>query len=395
MKLLYTALVAVALPALAAQADDATHHYLREINASQGTESWLYTYNESGQLTRQVHTTTAEPNTNTRTDYVYNEKGLNTLVTTYQNLEMSENPDDYILVIRMEYDFNDRNQISSYSVYNYAGPGADLALSSVYNYEYASDGKLTRISIVPDGFDHPTQVFDFTYDTAGRVSARDMTHNGTLMSKNVYTYNEADGPAKGKIKQQINYTHYPQENRLGVDLYVDYVYDQEGHLTSIDEYNNTRLMLLKQFVYLYDAEKTPFTMDEAVYPANYDDEMFGAEIPYYTLTNAPMYAYEERAFNEFSGLCELVDVFNFTYLTYPDLEPVAIETVSAGRPVGVTVNGGRIYLDSAAATEYVNLTDASGRIVYSGAYGAGIDASRLAKGVYVVATPRGAAKIAL
>ncbi len=387
MKQLYIALFSLALPALAVQAADDIH-YLREIRASKGTETFLYTYDDAGRLAGQAHIRTEDAEFSTRNEYLYNEAGQQVSELTYQNLNRSEDPEQYVMVGRIDYVFDDENRVTERYVYNKFDQGEELSLSSVFYYNY--DGaRLGSISVVPGGTDEVAQTFDYEYDAQGRLISCSVSLHSSLLSKTTYTYDSANG----KVKQQINYTYYAAENRLGIDLYVDYEYDDQTRLSSIDQYNNTRMMLLRQLKYIYD-EKTPFTMAQAVFPANYELEMFGSEVPYFTLTNEPMVGYEERGFNEFSGLCELADVYNFTYLTYPGEEPEEPDSIKAiETAAGVAFRGGRIIIDGADAALRVTLTNTAGRTVYAGAYGSGIAASHLAPGVYVLTTPSGSVKI--
>lgn len=389
MKQLYIALFSLALPALAAQAADEVH-YLREIRASKGTETFLYDYDDAGRLAGQVHINAEDPAFSTRYEYSYNDAGQQVLEVMCQNLKQTEDPGEYVLVGRIEYTFDAEGRVSERTVYNDLGSG--LELTSVFHYEYGAGGRLDRISIVPAGTEEVAQVFDFDYDAQGREIARSVSLHSSLLSKVTYSYDDATG----KVKQQINYTYYPAENRLGVDLYVDYLYDSLGRLSSIDQYDTMRQMLLRQLKYTYDDE-APFTMAQAVFPANYEIEMFGSEVPYFTLTTEPMTGYEEGAYNEFSGQCELNDIYTFTYRTYPSDEPeppVGIEAIDADSAVEVAISGGRIIIEGAEASQSVSLTNAAGRTVYAGPYGSGIAAGHLAPGVYILTTEAGSVKIA-
>ena len=390
MKQLYIALFSLALPALAAEAAD-ENHYLHEIRPTKGTKTFLYTYDDAGRLAGQVHINAEDPSFSTRSEFVYDDAGRQVAELTYQNLNQVEDPAEYPMVARIDYTFDAQSRVATRSVYNDLGSG--LELTAVFNYEYSGE-RLNRILIVPAGMDEVAQVFDFAYDAQGRMISRDVSLYSTLLSKTAYSYDDATG----KVKQQINYTYYPSENRLGVDLYVDYLYDALGRLSSIDQYDTMRQMLLRQLKYTYDAE-APFTMAQAVFPANYELEVYGSEVPYFTLTTEPMTGYEEGAYNEFSGLCELNDIYTFTYLTYPGDEPVVpeppdgIEAIDADS-AGVRISGGRIIIDGAGASQSVTLTNAAGRTVYAGAYGSGIAASHLAPGVYILTTASGSVKIA-
>ena len=393
MKQLYSLMLAMALPALPGAA--AQVQFLREIVPVKQTETFSYTYDNDLRVIEAIHTYQETPDVNTRTTYQYDAQGHLTEQLLYQNLLLTDDPADYVNVSRYTFGYDSESRVAERMVYIYAGEGQELMLGSKYAYQYNDNGTLNLVLVYPPhNLETPSQRTEYTYDTKGLLSQTE-TFSDTggsmmLLTRTTYSYSQS-----GRLDQQIMYSYVFSENRLGIDSYVDYLYNEDGSLKSVDQYNNTRLMLLQQKVYLYDeAFDTPIS--DVVFPLTFEDEVHGVQVSPWVLTAVPPVGYELRGFNEYSGLCELDDVFDYEYSpeSGSGSDPNGIAQVTAATGLSARLSGGRVVVEGLAPEAIVTLVDAQGRCVYAGAYGSGVEASSLPAGVYIVATEAGAAKIA-
>lgn len=396
MKHFYLIMLALGLSASAASAE--THNYVREINSENGFETYLYSYTETGKLAEGVHMTAEQPEFNSRYTFEYDAAGRPVAQHYYQNLQNTENPEEYVAVSQIAYVYDAAGCLTERTVYSlYNGEPTEPELGSVYRLTYTAAGVLDKVEVFPaHSPETASQTTYYTYDAKGRITAKDsyMALYGPtqLATRTTYSYNAKTD----RLEQEILYTYYPGENRLGIDLYVDYVFNDDGSMKSIDEYNNTRLMLLQQHLYLYDDNKT---IENPVYPLDIEEELLGVQVSVYELTAKPMTGYELRNFNEYSGLVELYDTCYYTWLDQPSTPkvPGGIADINADsdNALRVKVEGNRLLFAGAEAGAAAQIVNAAGAVVRTSKASVAIDLTGLAAGVYVVTSGGRSAKFAI
>lgn len=152
--------------------------------------SYLYTYNEQGQLSgRQTLRTDGGPDT--LTEYVYDERG--------------------VLTEALSYDSEDA--LWGRTLYSYDGQGNLIA-----EQNYGSDG------VLADGTD-----YEYTFDEQDRIlTQKQVSLQGHINSLHVYTY---DG--QGRVL-----TEETSSPDTGYMKKLEYIYNEDGSLSQILHYSN-------------------------------------------------------------------------------------------------------------------------------------------------------------
>lgn len=333
MKHLYISLAAL-LTSVFGGAQAADLYLLTSISSEKSTNQ-TFKYDDEHRVSEAVLINKEDPSLSTRRVFAYDADGRVSVETTYQDLQVTGDPEQFQLVGQIKFVYNADGTVDKREVYgSYMSPGSEPVLESTYNYVYA-DNELSEVRVtVPIEGSEPKQIqrSTYQYDEEGRVVRKENYQSAigseSLLTVTTYVYGGIDG----RISRQTDYSYDFSSNRLSISVSTDYLYYEDGAIKSIDEYNSDRTMLVQQKVYGYNEG---FEMSEAVYPVNYDDSFYGAQTPAYEITSMPISSYELRAFNEFSGKTELADIFVYDYTQIevddPDEpnDPSAIKSIIA------------------------------------------------------------------
>lgn len=184
---------------------------LLSINANDGEESDSFFYNEQGLLDYRYHEESWVDGFTFKDCCTYNDKGQLVTLKTYQ--DVYGDPNNMVLVCKLEYAYNDNGQLITRDNYN-TFDLINLEHSARITYEYNEEGKKVKettywASNLSKEFMH----IDYEYDLMGRLSKaveyqRDLYYNTfPCIGYQAYSYNN-----KGLLANSCYYAVDEYEN---------------------------------------------------------------------------------------------------------------------------------------------------------------------------------------
>lgn len=398
MKKIFTpALAAIALLGMNAQAADL--HYLKEVRNTTGFDITSYAYNENNKVTNIHHIDLdMGPQSSVERVIEYNDKGLVVAEIIWQDYYETENRDQYICTSKVEYEYNDKDQLAVRTTYM-----ADLTQferplnkNAIMKFSYNDKGQMIEVTTafaINNG--KIIQRDEYEYNDKGLLDQKktystNYTNNG-LSYVVQYKYNDED-----QISQIIANNYDPTYQTLVPSGYTDYKYDAQGNLSVLEQWNNSHAMLVSKKEYTYSTE---FTIDNTVYPINFEDSFWNPDFCEFELVRQPIMTRSDYSINDTTSQLEFTEKYEYEYtLTRPTSTTNAVETVE-GLGVGSSIifkgiEAGRAILDGIASEDSVRLFDLEGRTIFSGFYGNGVKVEELPAGTYFITSSKGVVKFA-
>lgn len=360
---------------------------LSEITSASGIEHVEFTYNDKGLLVKQDNTDEYGKH---YTLLSYDADDHIIRIETHQILQGTE---DYTLVNYIDYQYNDKGQLSQRENYNYDS----------WEGSYIKGGRIV-----------------YSYNELGLVTEENLymtewgTTNEVLRQKIVYSYNESNQ----LIEEDTKMTDYfDPETMFSVSL-IAYTYDSEGRRASssdyyFDTYGPTPDTPILQGTTKYTYDENGLCLYERINAANTvegkDEYTFATEsadetiYPYDIETPNSNFIFAsvkkriatrtEYATDMMSGELGLYDTYTYHYA--PNQAGVATVT----RPEYVLTvfnNGENVVLGGLNAGEKVMVFDLSGKMVVNRTASAQrMSLSGLESGVYVARSATGVVKFSV
>lgn len=351
---------------------DAQKTYLTGVTES--VESMTYRYNDKN-LVDSIGEVLAEwaPHYDL---FEYNEYGKVTKTKGYDDLGQNGN---YRLTSFVDYEYNDKNQMSARFNYNDFGDGPQLGGRMSYSYDDA--GRLSKIvheySFGQDVYEKFMEEI-YKYDDKGRIDCIEsyemyiFTGNFELTVKRVYAYKDNSDAVLSIVMHEKDGDGMKETSKR------EFTYDEAGNVIADKTY---RVNSAGEYIIdTADEYKYDLTVDAKDIVMPYDFE-------------APNYVHENIKSKILSRDYSAVDLDTdeFKYVTtynygYSSVGTgISVVTESNGKPmIRVNYSGNLLLMSSELAGEDVGIYDISGRAV-RGYFvnGNSIDISMLRSGVYV------------
>lgn len=398
MKKFFTpAIAAISLLGMNAQAAD--FHYLKEVRNTTGFDVTNYAYNKDNRVTHINHID-LDMGAQSSVERVieYNDKGLVVAEIIWQDYYETEDRDQYICTSKVEYEYNDKDQLAVRTTYM-----ADLTQferplnkNAIMKFSYNDKGQMIEVTTafaINNG--KIIQRDEYEYNDKGQLDQKktystNYTNNG-LSYVIQYKYNEED-----QISQIVANNYDPTYQSLVPSGYTEYKYDAQGNLSALEQWNNSHSMLVSKKEYTYSTE---FTMEQTIYPLNFEDSFWNPDFCEFELVRQPIMTRSDYSINDNTSQLEFTEKYEYEYtLTRPTSTTNAVETVE-GLGVGSSIifkgiDAGRAILDGIASEDSVRLFDLEGRTIFSGFYGNGVKVEELPAGTYFITSSKGVVKFA-
>lgn len=392
MKKIFTsvfALSAILAPtAVSAQSESQVSYRLEQAVSEEYGEYFKFAYDGDGGRVAQIDEYFSM---RTRVGFEYNDKGLCTRQTLFQEISGAFVPTCYY-----EFAYDDQDRLLTSALYNdlAAGkPNSKFELSVTEYHTYGDNGQVSEIETFWDAERMvPYSVKTFTYNEAGKLAEtnEDMFAYGTtnvlFITHEIYTYNEQGNP--------LTVCTETSETGSRADLapthWMNYVYSADGNLE--ERYTTGRVnnpdAKLNRLVYMVD-ESVPAS--QVIYPVTPTEYR---ESNVYDLFKNQIVAVDEYQTDDDTGVAGVEPFFAWEYVYEENsLGVESVESQFGKTLAGATVDGDVLRLHGVLAVDGARIVDLNGRVVKSfGATGNKIDVADLASGVYVVTTTAGNAK---
>lgn len=396
MKKFFTpAIAAISLLGMNAQAED--FHYLKEVRNTTGFDVTNYAYNKDNRVTHINHID-LDMGAQSSVERVieYNDKGLVVAEIIWQDYYETEDRDQYICTSKVEYEYNDKDQLAVRTTYM-----ADLTQferplnkNAIMKFSYNDKGQMIEVTTafaINNG--KIIQRDEYEYNDKGQLDQKktystNYTNNG-LSYVIQYKYNEED-----QISQIVANNYDPTYQSLVPSGYTEYKYDAQGNLSALEQWNNSHSMLVSKKEYTYSTE---FTMEQTIYPLNFEDSFWNPDFCEFELVRQPIMTRSDYSINDNTSQLEFTEKYEYEYsLIRP--ESTSVESVN-DFAIGYSIvfkgiDAGRAILDGIASEDSVRLFDLEGRTIFSGFYGNGVKVEELPAGTYFITSSKGVVKFA-
>lgn len=376
----------------------AQKYFLEKRSDELWAESYTYSWNDKGQLTR-IDVSVDE-------DYyeelTYDAEGRCILVEEFQNL-FTGGQDDYKRVNGVSYFYNEDGTMNYCIIANYLSvAGYNEDSYAFQSYEYNADGTLKQKNIgFLKGADQPVaegsafQVVYYTYDNKAQLIEEEWTMTGSTLDPMIFRY-AYDGQGRRVLKTSLEGSR--------IVSYEVHIFDEEtGDLTETYTTNTAFTYTLENGKFTVTNEGVMQKMSqfdyndqipasECAYPCSpYDDEMGET----YNWTQAS-HRIEEETVWERDQDGDIFDIFAvWSYKWSADNAGIDGIANNPAASFSASVVNGVLKLNGCSDYDTVRVFDLNGRVVKSAMPRNGkIDLNSLEKGVYVVSTPAGATKVA-
>lgn len=390
----FTPLLLAAI-ALGMSAKAANLHFLDLVETTTGFDRYEYRYTDFNKVSQILHIDYDYIQVSSFRTFTYDDKHQLIKENISQDYFEEEELDKYIPVIQIDYEWNGLGQMIRRTSWNVPAEDVlgEMEQMAIMEFEYDMQGRLSKVTYKqPNGI--ATQHDDYTYDDAtNRLIERQVwitLYGSNYLGNTIrYTYNEA-----GDIANLTGYDSDPTTGALRPNSITDFVYNSEGDLEEIQEWSSSRTMMIskKAFKYLKD-----FSIEDTVYPNNFEDAFWSPDLNHYELTKHPIQAREEYALNESLNILELNDTYEFSYTEErkPDItglggvEMIASPTQSVAFK---SLRNGLLQLDGISNFDTVSIYDMEGRFIMNKMYGSGLNVEGLAPGSYCAVATGGVVK---
>ncbi len=365
-------------------------HYLDLVETTSGFDRYIYRYTNFNKVSEIQHIDYDNMESSTFRQFTYNDKEQLIEESIAQDYYETEFLDQYIPVSRVEYEWNDKGQMVKRSSWNKTTITGDFEETAILTFIYDEDGKLGKVETSFAATGNTVQRDDYFYDADGRLMKREvwnMLYGNTYLGNTIqYTYN-----AVGDISNITGYDYDAATGSLRPNSITDYIYNSSGDLEKIQEWSDTRGMLLSEKIYTYT---TDFSLEDTIFPRNFEDEYWTADGSEFNLVKHPITSRSEYFINDTTGTLEFTDKYEYTYTT--ELKPgqVGIEAITMpGASVAFkSLRNGLLQLDGISDFDNVSIVDMEGRPMMNRTYNCGINVSELAPGAYFAITTGGVVK---
>ena len=370
----------------------ADFYYLEKIDTQSEMEYFRYEYSDQNKLTKELHMDYEEVNASTLRTFEYDSDGNCVVEYLYQDLYMTEDPDQFILVGKVEYTFNLWNEMvrrTAYTLDLYSNPdpaNCPLVESSYLDFTYDVDGKLISVvTAFPGGME--IQRDDYLYDADGVLYQID--NYSTVFGANDLFISQRYSFYNSNILAAVSSYEVGYDGDLWRKDVTEYNYDTDWNLTDVEVWDGGHSSLISRDTY---SCRDDFSLESTVYPFNFEDSYWSGFRSIYSLIRKPLDKHEMYLIDDISGQLTCVDTFIYGYSNTPaGVQGVTLPNGSKSVMLK-SIRNGFVELDGIEAGQNVRVVDMQGRTVYSGKYGTGLNLSELVSGTYCITTSGGAVK---
>ncbi len=366
--------------------------FLTKVTTASNVETSTFKYNGLDKPSQILVEDFGEPQMSTNRFLTYAENGNCIEEIVHQDYYQTGNPDEYIVVAKVTYDYDDQNRLSKRTTFGLdlssAARPEDCPLKEQSYMEFSYDfwGCLSNVvTSFPGG--GTVQRDDYMYDSDDVLLRKDSyyTYNGAndLLSSLRYEYDE-----DGNLATVTNMA-YDDQMVLEVKNLTDYIYSPEGTLESIESYMGERSVLTSREEMVYGDE---LVIQPTVYPVNFEDTFWGNAPSLYELVNRPLKSRDLYIINDVTDKVEFVDTYYYTYSTDGSGVRMVADNFIAPAILVKNLGDNRIVLDGVAPAAPVSILDMTGRVCYQGLYNGSINVAALPAGGYIVKTDNATAK---
>lgn len=377
-------------------AEEVTTHFLEDLKTQSGVEYIRYKYNDFNKVSEIIHKDNAELRMSVKRLFTYDENGNCIEELAMQDYYMTGDPEKYVPVVKVTYDYNDKNQVSKRTLFSLdLSSGATIEQcsfieTSYLEFYYDFWGNLSQVNtLFPGGavVQRDTYMFD-TFDRITRKDSYNLFGNvDELISSLRYIYTDEYSEDSELIRIE-NYALDSDGVNYLKDV-TDFIYDDDNLLETVEVYSGDHATIVTRDDYTY---RTDFSIEDTVYPINFEDT-YWVDVPEFSLFKKPVDTKESFVVNDNTYNLEYLDTYKYLYTGDAELGVEKIAVPGLVAPVMFRgIDGNKIILDGVAPSERVRLLDMEGKILFEGIYGAGINAAGLPTGAYIVMTSTSAVK---
>lgn len=380
---------------LAGSASAADFHYLEGINTESGVENFTFEYNELNKISQELYISYEEPSASTVRKFNYDENGNCIEELVYQDYYMTEDPSQFILVIKVEYAYNEANQMTRRTGYGldiYLDPehpeNCPLSIQSYLDFSYNEDGTLSSVAT---SFASGMQIQkdEYLYDEAGLLYKVDSysTFFGDPQLQSSIRYSFYDNNVLASAA-----TYYPgYDGDMWRQDVTDYVYDEDWNLKDVELWNGGHNTIVSRDSYTYNDS---FSIDSTIYPLNFEDTFWKGNLVDYIMVKKPIATRVSYTINDYTGELDYLDTYTYNYSDTPSGIKSVLLPNGAKSAVLKSLRNGKVEIVGVESNQNVRLIDMQGQTLYNGKYGNGVNISNLGQGTYCIITDGGAIKFA-